>query len=466
MLISLKHIEIALNSTYTQEGISQIQSSLENIQLTTVTIKDNETASFHTLLSAINSDKADFFFWDASDYPETAPEGTDFFFIPKVDTAVIFKRGNADLELIRSFFAPPVVFVGGGPGDHEWLTVEAKIILDHCDIVFYDALVNPLIVASLHEDVERFYVGKRGDSTSFNQNELNQLIALYARKGYKVGRLKGGDPSVLGRITEEIDTLNECKLSYQITPGISAMQALSACAGIFLTQRGVCDRVTLTTARSAGGKLNNLLPFNEASLVVYMGILSASKIRDQLLDAGYSANLPTAIMMNLTRCGQKVIHSTLDKFADTIKKQNLRPPGLLVFGKTAAKDLHRIPAYSPLAGRRILLLNSETEALKIARRIRRWGGKPVFLYNSLLTLDGESIMPEYDDIIFQSPREVSTFYDLMEGPKIAAETKIISVGEEVDAAFNCLFRRHSTIVPSYREAISKLRQELLQEFIK
>ena len=125
------------------------------------------------------------------------------------------------------------------------------------------------------------------------------------------------------------------------------MQALSACAGIFLTQRGVCDRVTLTTARSAGGKLNNLLPFNEASLVVYMGILSASKIRDQLLDAGYSANLPTAIMMNLTRCGQKVIHSTLDKFADTIKKQNLRPPGLLVFGKTAAKDLHRIPAYSP-----------------------------------------------------------------------------------------------------------------------
>ena len=146
----------------------------------------------------------------------------------------------------------------------------------------------------------------------------------------------------------------------------------------FPDTKGVCDRVTLTTARSAGGKLNNLLPFNEASLVVYMGILSASKIRDQLLDAGYSPDLPTAIMMNLTRSGQKVIHSTLDKFSEVIKKQNLRPHGLLVFGKTAAKELHRIPAYSPLAGRRILLLNSETESLKIARRIRRWEANRFF----------------------------------------------------------------------------------------
>ena len=163
------------------------------------------------MISAVVLDEADFFFWDATDFPETPPEGSDFFFISEISTAVVFKKGNEDLQILRSFFAPPVVFVGGGPGDHEWLTVEAKIILDHCDIVFYDALVNPLIVASLHEDVERFYVGKQGDSSFFNQQELNHLIALYSRKGYKVGRLKGGDPSILGRITEEIDTLNEYK---------------------------------------------------------------------------------------------------------------------------------------------------------------------------------------------------------------------------------------------------------------
>ena len=466
MLKTLKHIEVPLNSTYCQEGLAQLSNCLDGIQFKAVKPKSDDAGSFHTLISVIVLGEADFFFWDAADYPEIPPEGSDFFFITEINTVVIFKKNNADMQIIRSFFVTPVVFVGGGPGDHEWLTVEAKIMLDHCDIVFYDALVNPLIVASLHEDVERFYVGKRGDSSSFNQKELNQLIVLYSRKGYKVGRLKGGDPSILGRITEEIDTLNEYQISYQIIPGISAMQALSACAGIFLTQRGVSDRVTLTTARSAGGKLNNLLPFNEASLVIYMGILSADKIRDQLLGAGYSPDLPTAIMMNLTRSGQQVIHTSLDKFAEVIKKNNLRPPGLLVFGKTAAKELHRIPAYSPLAGRTILLLNNDIEAKKIARRVRRWGGKPVFLYQSLLSLNGESLMPDYDDIIFLSPREVSTFYDLLEGPKISAETNIISVGQEVDATFNCLFRRNSTIVPNYRDAIKFLRKALFQEFLR
>ena len=466
MLKTLQFLEIPLNENLSEDGISIFKESINDIECLAHSKKIVEEASFHTLVNELLSNNGDFFFWDKDDYPEEIPEGTDFFFITQINTAVIFKKGNKELQIIRGSFCPPVVFVGGGPGNDEWLTIEAKVLLDHCDIVFYDALVNPLIVASLHEDVERFYVGKRGDSPSFNQDELNQLIALYCRRGYKVGRLKGGDPSVLGRITEEIDTLNNFQLSYQIVPGITAMQALSSCAGLFLTQRGICDRITLTTARSAGGKLNNLLPFKDSSLIVYMGILSAESIRKQLLDAGYAHDLPTAIMINLSRTGQKIIHTTLDNFAKEISQLNLRPPGLLVFGQTAAKDLQRVPAFSPLSGRKLLLTNNNDEALRVARRIRRWGGKPIFLQNSLLSIDGQNIMPEYDDIIFFSPREVSNFYELLEGPKISAECRIVSIGEDVDAAFKCLFRRPTLISPSYREAIDTIRKEILSDYLK
>ncbi|MCM8532759.1 MAG: SAM-dependent methyltransferase, partial [Lentisphaeraceae bacterium] len=257
MLNNLKYLEIDANKPLSKDGVSYITKSLNELSCSEVKLSP-EKPSIEFLLKELSKDTADFFLWSIDSAIENLPDNMDFFYINEISTAVIFKAGNKDMQIVRNYFITPVAFVGGGPGNDEWMTIEAKIILDHCDIVFYDALVNPLIVASLHEDVERFYVGKRGDSTSFNQDELNDLIALYSRKGYKVGRLKGGDPGVLGRITEEIDTLTKYNLSYQIVPGISAMQALSACAGLFLTQRGVCDRVTLTTARSAGGQINNL----------------------------------------------------------------------------------------------------------------------------------------------------------------------------------------------------------------
>ncbi|MCM8533337.1 MAG: hypothetical protein NE330_19365, partial [Lentisphaeraceae bacterium] len=119
-----------------------------------------------------------------------------------------------------------------------------------------------------------------------------------------------------------------------------------------------------------------------------------------------------------------------------------------------------------LLGRKVLLMNDSDEGLRTARRIRRWGAKPVFLNRSLISLDGKNIMPEFDDIIFFTPRETSDLYELLEGPKISAECKVISIGEEVDSSFNCLFRRKTAIVPSYRDAVDKLRQEHLSEYVK
>ena len=459
MLRTLKIIEAPLNSSLTAEVCKELTTVIDGIKF--IRHNQEKQSDFSSLVDSIQKTDHDFFTWEASDLPNSLPEGSDYFFITELEAAIIFKKGDELLQNIRQFYCPPVAFVGGGPGNEEWLTIEAKYILDRCDIIFYDALVNPLIIASLPEDTERYYVGKRGDSRSFDQKELNSLIADHAKRGFKVGRLKGGDPGILGRVTEEIDTLLEDKLSFQVIPGITAMQGILSCAGIHLTQRGICDRVTLTTARSAGGELNNLLPFKESSLIVYMGILTAEKIQKQLLDAGYDNDLPAAILQNLTRGGQKIYHTDLGNLAKIVKENNIRPPGLLVLGQTARKDLQRLTPPACITGRRILLTSTDSEAIKVSLRIRRWGGKPVFLYKSLMSVDNETVIPEYDDIIFFSPREVSDFYELLGGPKVNPESTIISVGKEVDATFSCLFRKNTEVAKDYKSAVDLLKKYLL-----
>ena len=459
MLRTLKLIEAPLNSSLTEAVCQELTTVIDDIKF--IRHDGDSISDFTAMAESIQKNDYDFFVWEASDIPNELPNGIDYFFIPELESAIIFKKGDELLQNIRQYYCPPVAFVGGGPGNHEWLTIEAKFILDRCDIIFYDALVNPLIIASLPEDTERVYVGKRGDSTSFDQNELNRLIADHAKRGFKVGRLKGGDPGILGRITEEIDTLLEDRLSFQVIPGISAMQGILSCAGIHLTQRGICDRVTLTTARSAGGELNNLLPFKESSLIVYMGILTAEKIQQQLLEAGYDEELPAAILQNLTRDGQKIYHTTLGSLAKVVAENKIRPPGLLVLGQTARKDLQRLTPPACLNGRKVLLTSTESNAIKVSLRIRRWGGKPIFLYKSLMSIDNETVIPEYDDLIFFSPREVSDFYELLGGPKINPESTIISIGEDVDATFSCLFRKKTEVAKDYKSAVDLLKKYLL-----
>lgn len=462
----MKYLEVPLNKSLSHAVCEELKRICPSIELDAKELCSETPLSFHELSQMLIKNQSDLFFWDTEDVPDSLENGLDFFFIPEIAIAVIFPENETSLQKIRNFYSPPVSFVGGGPGNHEWLTLEAKIILDQCDIVFYDALVNPLIVASLPDDVQRYYVGKRGDSRSFNQDTLNLLIANHAKRGMKVGRLKGGDSGIFGRITEEIDTLLRYGMSFHVVPGISAMQSISCCTGIFLTQRGISDRVTLTTARSAGGAVNELQLCKSSTLIVYMGILSADKITSQLLDSGYDEDLPAAVLLNLTRSGQRVIHSTLGNLAQCIKDNNLRPPGLLVFGNVTSKDLQRLPAPSPLMGRKVLLPSTEKAALKAGTHIRRWGGTPIFLYRSLLEVDGESLIPEYDDVIFFSPQEVSDFYQVLKGANVNAQAQVISIGKEVDSTFSCLFRKNSTVAIDHRDAVTKLRFKHLENILK
>ncbi|NQZ56982.1 MAG: uroporphyrinogen-III C-methyltransferase [Lentisphaeraceae bacterium] len=462
----MKYLQISAHQSLDSAATQELQKRCSDLCLEAINIDGDNTSNFDQLVQQLLGSNADLFFCKSELIPDMPKHDIDFFVIRELSTAVVFKTGNTILEKVRSFYAPPVSFIGGGPGNHEWLTMEAHIILNQCEIVFYDALVNPLIVAALDSQVECYYVGKRGDSQSFDQNTINELIADRAKRGLKVGRLKGGDSGIFGRITEEIDLLLEFNMSFHVVPGISAMQSISSCTGIFLTQRGVSDRVTLTTARSAGGAVNKLQLCKSSTLIVYMGILSADKICDQLIDDGYDPQLPAAILLNLTRKGQRVIHTNLGELPNCIKENNLRPPGLLVFGNVTDRELQRLPAPSPLLGRKVLISGNDADALKTSIEVRRWGGTPIMLTSSTLELEGEKLIPEYDDIIFFSNKDVNEFKNSFPHHKITTESQIVGISPDIT---NCVARNfdHEALTASDNiDAVSVLRQKLLELITK
>ena len=284
--------------------------------------------NFDDLMAGFKTDKFDIFFLPLNYLTEEIEENYDYIRLIPHHFYMICKPDNKAFNQLKSFFVPPVAFVGSGPGSSEWLTMQGKKLIDIADICFYDALVHPQIIAEMPDRTQKIYVGKRGDSASFDQKKINRLISQAARKGQKVVRLKGGDSGIFGRINEEIEELQNFGVSYTITPGISAMQGLASRAEVFLTQRGVSDRVTVTTARKAGGSLTELANFDESTLVLYMGILNIEQIVLQLTEAGYPSTTPVAIAVNIARPGEHVVYGSLESIASLCKEEGLRPPGL------------------------------------------------------------------------------------------------------------------------------------------
>ena len=188
-----------------------------------------------------------------------------------------------------------VYLVGAGPGDPDLITVKGKHLLEHCDVVVYDALIPYELVATLSADVERRYVGKKAERHSLPQQEINDLLVRLASRGSRVVRLKGGDPFVFGRGGEEAKYLKEHGIPYEIVPGITSGVAAPAFAGIPCTDRNEASHVTFLTGHKAVDKVSSSVPWDwvagtrNGTLVIYMGVSEIPRIVDRLLARGYAA---------------------------------------------------------------------------------------------------------------------------------------------------------------------------------
>jgi uroporphyrin-III C-methyltransferase len=243
-----------------------------------------------------------------------------------------------------------VWLVGAGPGDVELLTLKAWRLIKRADVVVYDRLVSEDIMAEIPAETLAIDVGKKPGSHGLKQQQINQLLVDLAHSGRHVVRLKGGDPFIFGRGGEEMLFLQQAGIHCQIVPGITAAAGCAAASGIPLTHRDCAQSLRLITGHGKSGEpqlADASLAAIDQTLVFYMGLKWSASISAQLLSHGRSAQTPVAIIENGTRADQRVIISTLGELAQTVAREQLQSPALLLVGEVVR--FYRVPQTQPTA---------------------------------------------------------------------------------------------------------------------
>ena len=239
------------------------------------------------------------------------------------------------LESTDEFKTGEVYLVGGGPGDPDLLTFKALRLMQQADIVLYDRLVSKEVLNLVRRDATRIYVGKTEGDHPVTQDNINQKLVDYALEGNRVVRLKGGDPFIFGRGGEEIETLAEHGIPFQVVPGITAASGCASYAGIPLTHRDHAQSVRFIAGHLRSGKMDlnwpELVQPNQ-TLVFYMGLNGMETICQQLKEHGLDSATPTALIEKGTSDRQQVFVGDLDTLPGIVRDAGARAPTLIIVG--------------------------------------------------------------------------------------------------------------------------------------
>lgn len=229
-----------------------------------------------------------------------------------------------------------VLLVGAGPGDPELLTLRAVKAIQSADAVVFDRLVSPEILALAPTRSRKISVGKTAKAHSVPQEQINELLIDLARDGLAVTRLKGGDPLIFGRGSEEAAALAEAGIPVEYVPGITAAQGAASSTGIPLTHRGLATGVRYVTGHRAKDQPLDLdwssLANEETTLVVYMGVASIAEIAAALIAHGMPRHLPVMAVADATTPRERRLISRLDEISLALAKAGLTAPVLFIIG--------------------------------------------------------------------------------------------------------------------------------------
>ena len=278
------------------------------------------------------------------------------------------------------------VFLGGaGPGDPGLITVRGAECLALADLVLYDGLVNPLLLRLTKGRCERTARARRDDTAIVAQEDINARLIQEARAGRIVVRLKGGDPYIFGRGSEEAAALHDAGIPFEVVPGVTAATGAGEYAGFSFTHREISSSVAFVTGHEDPSRVDSRLNYTAlalfpGTLVFYMGLSRLKEICEKLQFAGMQKTVPAAVVCQVSLPSQRVVEGTLGTLPALAAAQNLKPPSLIVVGEcvTQRAQLSWFEKL-PLFGVSIGVTRPEEQAEDVANSIVRLGGEPVLM---------------------------------------------------------------------------------------
>jgi uroporphyrinogen III methyltransferase/synthase len=327
-----------------------------------------------------------------------------------------------------------VYLLGAGPGDPELITRRAARRLGEADLVLYDALVHPDLLDLAPKTAERVFVGKRAGRVYERQESINARMIDAARAGRIVARLKGGDPYLFGRGSEEAEALAAAGIEFEVVPGVPASVAAPAYAGLSLTHRVHGSSVAYVTASESPAKDRSghdwaKLATATDTLVIFMGARKLASLMQLLMEHGRPASTPVAFIVRASLPSQATIVGTVATIAELVAREEPGTPALTVVGDVVRlRDHLRFFDTLPLFGKRVLVTRPEHSADGLATLLRDAGAEPVRapVIRIAPPLDGAPLAraareaATYDWIVFTSANGVAAFFDSLAAQSLDA----------------------------------------------
>ncbi len=315
-----------------------------------------------------------------------------------------------------------VYLVGAGPGDPGLITVNGVRALQRADVVLYDHLANPDLLALAPREAERIDVGKERGHPRLSQKDIETILLDRAARGMAVVRLKGGDPFVFGRGGEEGSALEKAGIPYTVIPGVSSAIAVPAYAGIPVSHRATNSRIVILTGHdnpdTMDDKTLDSLSLPNQTLVILMGVEYFRKLAGQLIRHGLAPSTPSVMIRWGTTAGQETREGTLETMERVLAEHPVRPPATIVIGPVAGKE-YRLNwfAHRPLIGKRILLTRESEKNEALSRHLSELGAEvlqcPAIEIGPPDVWDGcdaaLNSLESYSWILFLSPNGVRGF---------------------------------------------------------
>lgn len=361
-----------------------------------------------------------------------------------------------------------VYLVGAGPGDPGLLTIRGRQLLEQADFVLYDSLVNPLLLRYTQAEAERTARVPGPSFPVLPQDEINARLIEAARAGKTVVRLKGGDPFIFGRGSEEAAALAAAGIPFEVVPGVTAAVAAGEYAGISLTHRELASAVAFITGHENPEKGRRSIDYDvlarfPGTLVFYMGLHRLETITSSLMDAGKPASTPACVISRASTPLQRVVTGTLADLPAAVRAADLHPPSLILVGEVV-RMRSQIAWFEnrPLLGKRIGITRPEGQADNAIARCLELGAQPVLLPTIRIEPPSDwsavdAMIPrlgEFDWILFTSVNGVAgllgRMWDQGGDARRLGSARLAAIGPGTEDALEAFHLRADLIPEAFR----------------